>query len=132
MPVSVLAATEPASSPLGLIVPIVLMIGVFYFLLIRPQQKRMRAQKEMLGEVGVNDEILTIGGIYGTVRQIDEDADEMILEIAPGTTIRITRAAIARRVTEDEEAWDEDEDDDTAGFPDALDEGDDEEATEEK
>src|SRR5262245_11821389 len=103
MPASVIAAAAAQGSPLSLIVPIVLMIAVFYFLLIRPQQKRMKQQRDMLSDVGIDDEVLTIGGIFGTVRQIDEDADEMILEIAPGTTIRITRSAIARRVTEDDE-----------------------------
>ena len=108
--------SQPAGGIAGLIIPIVLMIGVFYFLLIRPQQKRMRAQRELMSDLGVDDEVLTIGGIYGTIKQVDDDNDEMILEIAPGTTIRITRQAVARKVTEDEEdEYVDDEDDDADG-----------------
>lgn len=76
-----------------------LLIGVFYFLLIRPQKKRVEQHRRLIESVQVGDEIITIGGLLGTVRAIDDE--HVQLEIAPGTTVRFTKAAIARRVTED-------------------------------
>jgi preprotein translocase subunit YajC len=75
------------------------LIVIFYFMLIRPQKRRVQQHKNLISSIGVGDEIVTIGGIYGrVVRMGDEDID---LEISPGTTIRIVKSAIARRVTED-------------------------------
>jgi len=101
------AATQQ-NSVVGLLVPLVLMGGVFYFLLIRPQQKRMRAQKEMISELEVGEEVLTIGGIYGTIRGVDED--DLILEVAPGSTLRLVKSAVSRRLSvEDTDAEDDEE-----------------------
>ncbi len=85
---------------LTLILPFLLLGGVMYFLMIRPQQKRMRAQKEMWSELSVGEEVLTIGGIFGTIKRVDDDEDEIILEVAPGITVRLVKNAIARRVSE--------------------------------
>jgi preprotein translocase subunit YajC len=75
------------------------LIVIFYFMLIRPQKRRVQQHKNLISSIGVGDEIVTIGGIYGrVVRMGDDDID---LEISPGTTIRIVKSAIARRVTED-------------------------------
>ncbi len=128
-----LAQTQPASPQGGLltlILPFLLLGGVMYFLMIRPQQKRMRAQKEMWSELSVGEEVLTIGGIFGTIKHIDDDEDEIILEVAPGTTVRIVKNAIARRVSAEDheddlpEEWLED--DDEALEADAAEEDDDE------
>lgn len=75
------------------------LIVIFYFMLIRPQKRRVQQHKNLISSIGVGDEIVTIGGIYGrVVRMGDDDID---LEISPGTTIRVVKSAIARRVTED-------------------------------
>jgi preprotein translocase subunit YajC len=75
------------------------LIVIFYFMLIRPQRRRVEQHKRLISSIGVGDEIVTIGGIYGRVgRMGDEDID---LEVSPGTTIRIVKSAIARRVTQD-------------------------------
>ena len=103
------AAPPPSTGIVGLLVPLVLMGGVFYFLLIRPQQKRMRAQKEMISELEVGEEVLTIGGIYGTIREVDED--DLILEVAPGQTLRIVKSAISRRLSEETAEHDDDDED---------------------
>lgn len=116
-----LAQAQPAASEGGsglvTLLPLILMVGVMYFLLIRPQQKRQRAQREMIRELAVGDEVVTIGGFYGTIRSIDEDTDDVILEVAPGTTMRMIRGAIARPVSEDtpeddDEGVEDDHDDD--------------------
>jgi preprotein translocase subunit YajC len=86
-----------------------LLIGVvFYFMLIRPQQRRARAQRELIQSVSVGDEVVTIGGIFGRVLELDDDA--VVLEVAPGTTLRFLRSAIARRIVEQEEETEEEED----------------------
>jgi preprotein translocase subunit YajC len=89
--------------------------AVFYFLLIRPQKKKMSQQRSLLDSLEVGDEIVTIGGIFGTLQAIgvDGDDDQCLIEIAPGTTIRAVRAAIARKHIPDqddehEEPWYED------------------------
>lgn len=76
-----------------------LLIAVFYFMLIRPQKKRMEEHRKLVESVSPGDEIITMTGIYGTVRAMgDEDVE---VEIAPGTTVRFLKSAIGRRVTED-------------------------------
>jgi len=110
------ASDGQGSSALGLLVPLVLMGGLFYFLLIRPQQRRSRAQKDLIASVGVGDEIMTAGGILGTVTAIDEDEDLLTVEIAPNTNIRIVKRAVSQRFVEeagggeDDDEYDEDED----------------------
>lgn len=70
-------ATATASSGTGdmlsMIIMIVVMVAVFYFLLIRPQRKKDKAVKDMLGSLKVGDRICTIGGIYGTILNIKDD-----------------------------------------------------------
>ena len=73
-----------------------LFVGV-YFLMIRPQQKRRRAIESMQSAMGVGDEIVTVGGLYGTVAAVEDDT--VLIEIAPGVTARYARAAISKVVT---------------------------------
>lgn len=62
---------------LGMLLPMVLMIGVFYFLMIRPQRKKDKKVKNMLANLKVGDRICTIGGVYGTITAIKDDTVEM-------------------------------------------------------
>ena len=66
--------TPAKSSPIGMIVMIVLMIAVFYFLMIRPQKKKDKAVKDMLSSLKAGDRICTIGGFYGTISHIKDDS----------------------------------------------------------
>jgi len=101
------------SNPLVLFLPLILMGGVFYFLLIRPQQRRFRAQAALVNAVEVGDEIMTTGGIFGTIAEIDDVEGTVLIEIAPGTRIRMVKSAISRRLTEDDDDYEsEDEDQD--------------------
>lgn len=72
------------------------MLGAFYMLLVRPQRRQMAAHAELMRTLSVGDEVLTAGGIFGRVRAIDETVVEV--EVAPGTTLRLARNAISRRV----------------------------------
>jgi preprotein translocase subunit YajC len=82
----------------GLVV-LVLMFGVFYVVLIRPQKRRAQAHQALVESLDVGDEVITIGGMFGTIKQIGDEKLE--LEIAPGTTLNLLKSAVARRVGED-------------------------------
>ena len=103
-------AAQTQANPIVAFLPLLLMGVVFYFLLIRPQNQRRRAQLEMQSDVEVGDEIVTTGGIYGTITDIDDDYGIVTVEVAPNTDIRMARAAIAQRLVDDDEFVDEDED----------------------
>jgi preprotein translocase subunit YajC len=111
--IDLIAQASNNSNPIALFVPLVLMGGVFYFLLIRPQQRRVRAQQALVNAVQVGDEIMTTGGIFGTIVELDDDEGTVLVEIAPGTQIRMAKSGIARRLTEDDDDYEpEDEDQD--------------------
>jgi preprotein translocase subunit YajC len=76
------------------------MVVVFYFLLWRPQQRRMRAVRMLQSELHEGDDVLTTSGIYGRIIRLGDD--DLELEIAPATVIRVARGAIGQRLTEDE------------------------------
>jgi len=86
-------------SPLSFLVPLVLIGGVFYLLLVLPQRRRMRKMQELRDSIEIGDEVRTIGGIYGTVT--GEQGDSFLLDIGSGTTIRIVKRAIAEKVAEE-------------------------------
>jgi preprotein translocase subunit YajC len=79
--------------------PLILIFGIFYFLLIRPQQKRQRqAQLDrdaMLNALKPNDKIVTSGGIYGSIVAVREKEDTIMLKIAQSVTIEVQRSSIA-------------------------------------
>lgn len=79
-----------------------------YFLLIRPQQKRAKKQRALVQSLGVGDRVITIGGIHGVVRSLDDDT--VVLEVAPGTTMTMTRSAVGRRVVDADAESDADSD----------------------
>jgi preprotein translocase subunit YajC len=76
---------------------IVLLFGVMYFMMIRPQQRRRREAEQMQSALGPGDEVVTIGGMHGEVTAVDDDV--VTLEIAPDVHVRFARPAIARIVT---------------------------------
>ena len=124
--VQLLAQSSGGSSYAGLLIP-VLLLGVFYFLLIRPQQRRAKEQQALIRSVEEGDEIVMTSGIIGTIVAIDEDDDTLTVEIAPGTQVRILRAGVGRLLTADDEDYDdedydEDEDGDEGGEHDTSDE----------
>jgi preprotein translocase subunit YajC len=110
-----MAAQTTQSSPLVTLFPLLLLGFVFYFLLIRPQQKRSRQQQALIRSVEVGDDVVTGGGILGHVVEIDEDEGIVTLEIADGVEIRILRAGIGRKIETDEYEDDDDEDADDDG-----------------
>ena len=72
--------------------PLVLMFAVLYFIMIRPQMKRQKETKAMLEALAVGDEVLTVGGIFGKVTALKDDA--VTVEIATGTQVQMQKGAI--------------------------------------
>jgi preprotein translocase subunit YajC len=106
---SLAADTTTTGNPLvGLALP-VLMLGGLYFVLIRPQRARQRAQAALLNTLEEGDEVMTTGGIFGTIVAIDEEEGILTVEIAPGTQVRMLRQGVSQRFVEDE-PYDDDED----------------------
>ncbi len=91
----------------GSLVFLALLIGVFYFLLIRPQKRQAEQRRQLIESVETGDDVITIGGIHGIVRSIDDDDVE--LEVAPGTVVRFVKSAIARKVYDEDEIEDEED-----------------------
>jgi preprotein translocase subunit YajC len=90
------AATGAASGPTGFLMsifPFLLIFVIFYFLLIRPQQKRMKAHQAMLGAVARNDVVVTSGGLIGKVTKVDET--EVEVELAPNVRVKVVKGMLA-------------------------------------
>jgi preprotein translocase subunit YajC len=77
----------------AILIVIAVLFVLMWVLFIRPQKRRQLAQQQMISDVEVGAEILTAGGLYGTVRAVD--GDELTVEIAPGTNVRLARRAVA-------------------------------------
>jgi preprotein translocase subunit YajC len=104
-------STSSGSSPLTLMLPI-LLIGGMYLLLIRPQQRQRKQQQMLAQSVDPGDEIVTFSGIYGTILEIDDDEGTVVVEVAPDVEIKMVKTAIARRLVFDDEDGHEDRADD--------------------
>jgi preprotein translocase subunit YajC len=76
-------------------VPFVLIFVIMWFLIIRPQQRRAKEHREMIGNVRRGDTIVTSGGIVGKVTRVVEDAPELELEIADGVKVKLLRGMIS-------------------------------------
>jgi preprotein translocase subunit YajC len=86
--------------------------GLMWAVLIRPQQRRLRQHQAVVASLRPGDEIVTAGGIYGRVQSVDDES--MILEVAPGIELKVLRAAVSQRVTQDDDYDDDEADDDEA------------------
>src|SRR6187551_2891850 len=110
-----LAQTSGGGSPIVLL--LLLGMPAMLFWMMRSQRKKAAQQQDLQRSAGIGSEIMTTAGIFGTIVDEDEDEGTIILEIAPGTHVKLIRGAIARVVSEDdddeyEEDDDEDEEDD--------------------
>ena len=79
--------------PIMTIVPFILIFAIMYFMVIRPQQKKAKDHRELLGKLKKNDEVMTSGGIYGKVVDLKETV--VTIEVAPNVRIRVARPQIA-------------------------------------
>lgn len=86
-----------AAGPIAFFAPLLLIFLVFYFLLIRPQQKKQQQHKDLLGSLKTGDQIVTTGGLYGTIVGFDE-GNRVKVKIAENVKVDIARSAIAEKV----------------------------------
>lgn len=100
-------AAPQQSSPFPSFLILILIVGAFYFFLIRPQNKRRREQAQMQNAVGAGARVITTNGMYATVIAVEDD--HLVLEIAPGVEARFLKQAIMQVVTEDTGADEETE-----------------------
>ena len=109
-----LAQTSSGGSPVVLL--LLLGMPVMLFLMMRSQRKKAAQQQNLQRSAGIGSEIMTTAGIFGTIVDEDEDEGTIVLEIAPGTQIKLIRGAIARVVGDEDDEYEdydaEDEDDD--------------------
>jgi len=95
----VVAQSESSGSALGFLLPIAVLGGLFYLLLVLPQRRRAKKAQELRDSISIGDEVRTIGGIYGTIRS--EDDETFTIDIGGGTTMRMAKRAISERIGDD-------------------------------
>jgi len=89
------AAAPGAADYLTSLMPILLIIPIFYFLIIRPQQKKVKEQQNMLTAIRRGDTIVTNGGLIGKVVRVKEDAGELEVELAENVRVKLVRSMVA-------------------------------------
>ncbi|MDO5450658.1 MAG: preprotein translocase subunit YajC [Akkermansia sp.] len=89
----------PQGAGLGGFIPIILIVVIMYFILIRPQQKQQKELRERQNNLQSGDKVVTAGGIYGIIREVKDATVK--LEIAPNTVIKVARTSIVSNVAKD-------------------------------
>jgi len=84
-------------------IPLILIFGIMYFLLIRPQQQKMKQHKQMVESLRRGDQVVTQGGLIGKVSKVKDD-DEVEVELAEGVKVRVVRSTIAQVTSKTEPA----------------------------
>lgn len=90
------SAAQQQGSPLAGLLPLIAIVVIFWFLLIRPQMKRNKQHRELVAGLTVGDEVVTAGGMLGVINAVDENF--VAVEVAVGTVIRLQRHSIAQVV----------------------------------
>ena len=89
----------------GQFIPLILIFGIMYFLLIRPQQKKMKEHQNMVSSLRRGDQIVTQGGLIGKVVKVKEN-NELEVELAEGVKVRVVQSTIAQVLSKTEPATD--------------------------
>jgi preprotein translocase subunit YajC len=125
---------EGAANPLAGLWPILLMIGVFYFLVLRPMKKQEDQRKQRLAEIKRGDKVVLTGGLLGRVSRVDDDI--VVLEIADKVKVRVLKKDIAdfeenalKKDDKKDKPKDEPKDDDKKGKDEGDDDGDDDKSS---
>ena len=84
--------------------PLILIFGIMYFLLIRPQQKKLKEHQAMVAALRRGDQVVTQGGIVGKVTKVKDEEGEIEVEIAKGVNVKIVRSTIAQVLNKTEPA----------------------------
>jgi preprotein translocase subunit YajC len=97
------AGGAPGADIFSMLLPIILIMGIFWFLMIRPQQKRMKEHQELVKNIRRGDTVVTAGGIVGKVTKVVDD-NEVIVDSGEGTKLRMIRTSINEVRTKGEPA----------------------------
>lgn len=81
----------------GSLLMLVAVMVIFYFVLVRPQKRRFREHQQLISTLAAGDEVVTIGGVYGYVQEVEDDL--VWLEVADGVELRFSKQAISRRIS---------------------------------
>ena len=90
------------------VILLLLLFAVFYVLMVRPQRQRQAKHQSLIDNVGMGEDVLTTGGIYGTITHVE--GDDLVVEIADGVEVHMTRRGIAAILPPEEDEDDEEED----------------------
>jgi preprotein translocase subunit YajC len=96
------AAAQGGGAGLGMIMPMVLIFGLFYFMMIRPQQRKEKERLRMIQELRAGQKIIFAGGLIGTIAEAKETT--FVVEIAPKVSVEVSRGAVSRVLKEGEAA----------------------------
>ncbi|MEX2112069.1 MAG: preprotein translocase subunit YajC [Pirellulales bacterium] len=92
------AADGGGGSPYGILPGLLIVVALFYFLMIRPERRKQATHRALLDGLKKNDRVVTVGGIYGVVVNVQRDADEVTIKVDENTNtkLRVTYSAISR------------------------------------
>ena len=91
---TILLQAQGQGGGMGMIIMLVVLFAIMYFFMIRPQNKKQKEIQKFRNELTVGQEVVTIGGVYGTIKSIDEVANTVTLEVATGVKIIFAKQAI--------------------------------------
>ncbi len=91
---TILLQAQGQGGGMGMIIMLVVLFAIMYFFMIRPQNKKQKEIQKFRNELTVGQEVVTIGGVYGTIKSIDEVANTVTLEVATGIKIVFAKEAI--------------------------------------
>ena len=97
-----LTATPPEGFSFANFVPLILIFTIFYFLIVRPQSKKMKEQQNMINNLKIGNKVITNSGIIGVVKDIDQKENQLELEIADGVKIKILKNFISELIVKKE------------------------------
>lgn len=86
------------------LIPLLLIFAIMYFLLIRPQQKKLKDHQEMVAALRRGDQVVTQGGLIGKVTKVKDDSNEVEVEIASGVVVKVVRSTISSVLNKTEPA----------------------------
>ena len=94
------AAQQGAAGMGGMLIPMVLVFGIFYFMMIRPQQRKEKERLRMIAELRAGQRVIFAGGLIGTITEVRETT--FMIEVSPKVTIEVARGAVSRVLKEGE------------------------------
>jgi preprotein translocase subunit YajC len=91
-----LAQRKQPGNPIASFLPLIVLVGVFWFLIMRPQQRRQQEHRKLTSDVKQGDRVVAAGGIVGTVRRVDDDT--LSLQVADNVVIKVDKGSVSKRL----------------------------------